>query len=161
MSSNVPPGLDVRACIRFVIPTPFENDMVRQDFLYLAQYGFNLKMLITSAFYHLSNPQHGNVAFSEEISDISEEMNDIILDSTDSEVGPDEYIALTIARHFYINHGEILDTLWRCYTFLINKFKMLGRSPIAEGLIMGVEETPYTHQLVVYVQREHSNVYGT
>lgn len=154
MSSNVPSGLDVRACIRFVIPTPFENDMVRKDFMYLTQYGFTLKMLIASAFYHLSHPQHGNVSFSEEIADISDEMNDIILDSTDNEYGPDEYIALTIARHYYINHGEILATLWRCYKYLIFRFSMLSCTPLAQGLIVGVEETPHSHQLIVYVQRE-------
>lgn len=154
MSSNVPTGLDVRACVKVVIPSPFENEMVRKDFLYIAQYGFDLKMLVSSAFYHLSHPQHGNQTFKEEIDDVRNELNDIILDSTDSEYDHHSYIAVQIAKQFYSNHMEIMDILWRCYHFLISRFRLVPNSPLAQGYIVGVEETPYAHQLIVYVQRE-------
>lgn len=154
MFSNVPSGLDVRACIRVVIPTPFENEMVRKDFLYLSQYGFHLKMLVASAFYHLSHPHDGNQAFKEEINDVKSELNDIILDSIDNDFDHHDYIGLQLARHFFTNHGDVMDVLWRCYNYLIGRFSLVPNTPLAQGYIIGVEETPYSHQLIVYVQKE-------
>ena len=154
MFSNVPTGLDVRACVRVVIPSPFENEMARRDFLHIAQYGFTLKMLVSSAFYHLSHPQLDNHTFKEEIGDVINEMNDIILDSTDNEFDYNDTIAVQIARQFYSNYSDIMDILWRCYQFLIDKFRLVPNTPLAQGYIVGVEEAPYSHQLIVYVHRE-------